>query len=357
MTESKILAVASQFDRPEAYILEALNARGFPVTVMADEQATWSQYLIKRNIEFIPLTIKSRFDRASVRKIREVLLRDGHHIVHCFSNRALTSALRATKGLNRRIVAYRGTVGHLSRLDPLSWTTYLHPRVDKIICVSNAVKQYLRKRVAEEKLVTIYKGHDTTWYSSARPRSLLDFGIPEGAFVVVCVANVRPVKGISYLIRAVASLPEDLRIHLLMVGKADPEIFASQVKGVRGLSRIHLAGHQADVASLLKACHVFVMPSISREGLPKALIEAMACGLPPIVTSVGGMPEVVRDGVNGIVVPPRKVVELAGAIEHIRLDPSAAHRFAEQAFQTVNSNFSIETSIEQTARLYQSLRL
>src|SRR5690606_31370769 len=97
----------------------------------------------------------------------------------------------------------------------------LHPRVDKIICNSIGVEQYFRKQpfLSNKKLITINKGHDPEWYRDTQPADLTQFNIPSDAFVVSCMANVRPMKGMEYLIRAMYDMPDDAPIHLILGGE------------------------------------------------------------------------------------------------------------------------------------------
>src|SRR5690606_25640277 len=109
--------------------------------------------------------------------------------------------------------------------NPLDWMSFLNPRVDRIVCVAEPCTARRRARGScgappprrrrsgrPAKLVTIYKGHDLDWYR-AEPLDLSIIGVPRGAFVVTCVANVRPRKGIPVLIRSAEHLPAGLPIH------------------------------------------------------------------------------------------------------------------------------------------------
>ena len=97
------------------------------------------------------------------------------------------------------------------------------------------------------------------------------------------------------------------------------------------------------------------MPSLAREGLPKAVIEAMCLGVPPIVSDVGGLPELVENNVSGIVVPPHDSSALARAIEQLYLDWPLRQSIGQNAIRQIQNKFSIENSIQQTYSLYQGL--
>src|SRR5690606_17850887 len=127
--------------------------------------------------------------------------------------RALSNGLLAVRPFPHvKVVAYRGIVGNVSLLSPVSWLRNLNPRIDRIVCVAEAIRRHfldlrlLGYRLPPEKFITIYKGHDPAWYRGS-PADLTEFSIPPDAFVVGCVANMRPRKGVEVLVRAFGLLP------------------------------------------------------------------------------------------------------------------------------------------------------
>jgi glycosyltransferase involved in cell wall biosynthesis len=209
-------------------------------------------------------------------------------------------------------------------------------------------------RMPADRPVTIYKGHSLDWYT-APPADLRALGIPEGAFVIACVANYRPRKGIEYLVAALATLPPEWPVHLLLVGRMESPALTAAIARSPAKERIHVVGHRPDAPRLTAASDVFVLPSIKREGLARSLIEAMAYGVAPIVTDCGGSPELVIDGDSGIVVPVRDAAALAAAIRRLYEDPALRHSLGAAARERIGSRFRIETTIEQTLALYREL--
>jgi hypothetical protein len=103
---------------------------------------------------------------ASIRFIRKLVREQGFQILHLFNSRAISNGVLAAMGLPVKVLVYRGQPGSLRRYDPVSYLNCLNPRIDRIICVSEAVKTYLEKQMwwGTDKLVTVYKGHDLAWY-------------------------------------------------------------------------------------------------------------------------------------------------------------------------------------------------
>ena len=312
-------------------------------------------------IGIVDLDIRSRVDLAAIRRLRAELLDGRYQIMHVFQNKSLTNGLLAARGLPVRIVAYRGMVGNVSFFSPMSWMRYLNPRISRIVCVANAVRDYFLEmrpaflRMPPERPVTIYKGHDLAWYS-AQPADLTELNIPAGAFVVGCVANYRPRKGIELLVDAMAELPASVSAHLLLVGHGmDGAELTRRIANSAVRDRIHVAGFRSDAPSLTAACDIFVLPSRKREGLARSLIEAMAYGVAPVVTDCGGSPELVLDGESGIVVPVDDVAAIADAIRRLYEDGGLRQRYGQAARRRIATHFRIEDTIRQTADLYREL--
>lgn len=309
-------------------------------------------------VETVP--VRKRIDRRAVKTLRALIREHRIGIVHAFNNKTVANALRASKGLPVKFIAYRGIVGNVSFINPASWLTYLNPRVDRIVCVAEAIRAYLLNLrfagfgIPGYKPVTIYKGHDMRWYSGA-PADLSEFGIRRGDFAVACTANFRPRKGVDVLIRALDRLPENARIHLLLIGHMEHPRLNRLIGRSPHRDRIHLAGYRENAPEIQAACDVCVLPSIRREGLPKTVMEGMAYGVPPIVTDSGGSPELIEHGVSGLIVEPGSVEALAGAILELYGDDTRRRAMGAAARERMAREFTVERTVEQTLRLYREL--
>ncbi len=354
----RVLILGDGFDRSERHVIAALSRRGVEVKVVFDTRHDEAaEYFRSQGVPFAHLVCRSRVDPRSIRAIRRELAAGRFHVMHCYINRPLSNGLWAALGdRDLKRVAYRGTEGHVSRYDPASWMTYLNPRLDRIACVSDAVRRYLMTvGVSDSKLSVIYKGHDPEWYEAAERSRLAEFGIPDDAFVVGCIANVRPVKGIEHLIRAWDLLPPGNNAHLLLIGEVREQGIQRLLDTAPHRERLHAVGVRSDAAALQGACNLAAMVSIEREGLPRAILEGQALGVPALVTRVGGMPEIVTDGVNGFVVEPRDAAAIAAAITRASSDPAALAEMRDRSLETCTGEFSINMTIERTLAMYEEL--
>jgi glycosyltransferase involved in cell wall biosynthesis len=357
----RALCITEDPDRPTTATFIGLRRAGVELTVICPPASEARAALVEAGVRVLDLELRSGFDRVGTRRLREELERGRYDILHVFGNKALQNGLRAIRGLDVRLVAYRGIVGNVSFLSPISWLRVLNPRIDRIVCVCDAVRDFFLRmkpaflRVPAERLVRIYKGHSLDWYTAA-PADLRALGVPEGAFTVVCVANYRPRKGIEVLVDALGRLPREWPVHLLLIGGGmQAARLARRIAASRAADRIHVLGFRRDAPSIAAACDVFALPSTKREGLARSLIEAMAYGVAPIVTDCGGSPELVVDRVSGIVVPVGNVAALAEALRRVYGDAALRRRLGQGARERIRTAFRVEDTIRQTLELYGRL--
>jgi glycosyltransferase involved in cell wall biosynthesis len=355
----RVLGITNYSDRPEAETLIGLKRLGVDIHLFCPQDAAHCHRFAQAGIPMTDCRLKGRIDRRAIRRIRRHLLETGTEILHMFNSRAISNGILASRGIPVKNVVYRGVVGRVNYLDPGSLMTYLHPRVDRIICVSEAVRRhflslrFLWLRIPAFKLITIYKGHNLSWYQE-KPVDLSSFGIPASAFVVGFTGRPDPNKGLHTLVDAMRFLPEGPPIHLLLIGNLNKAALLRRIVRNPRAARIHLAGYRTDAPALQAACNTVVLPTLWREGLPKVIIEAMAHGITPIVTDVGGNPELVEHDRSGIIVPPGRPEEIARAIMRLYEDPEGCRTMGGRARDRIHRCFHIDNTIQQTLDLYES---
>jgi glycosyltransferase involved in cell wall biosynthesis len=227
--------------------------------------------------------------------------------------------------------------------------------VTRHVCVSRDVADFSINRggLPHAKIRVIPNGVDFEHYANAAPADLTQFRVPPGSRVLLFVGRLDPQKGPLQLLEAAAELFADHSdLHLVMVGDGP---LATEVRAwtvVRNLeSRIHFAGRQENIAGLMRAADVFVLPS-QWEGLPNVVLEAMAAGTPVVATAVEGVRELLEDGRTGIVVPvegePRLAEAIRGALQKLEtLKAAALH-----AQQIVSERFTWQLVAREYERLY-----
>ncbi|MCS7062172.1 MAG: glycosyltransferase family 4 protein [Anaerolineae bacterium] len=196
---------------------------------------------------------------------------------------------------------------------------------------------------------------DAAFIAQARADLRTELGIAPNDQIVLTLARLAPNKGHCYLIEA---MPEVIRrfpnVHFVFAGAPDEQAALEQLAGALNVrDRLHLLGFRTDAPRLLAGSNVFALPSLG-EGLPLSVIEALAAGLPVVATRVGGVPEVIRHGENGLLVPPADTSALRDALLTVlSLDEVMRARWQEAARQTA-SLFTAEEMAIRTMNVYRS---
>lgn len=358
----KVLVISSYDDalnavRPEGELFIGLHRAGVEVTIMTQGHTEYAQRFKDAGLAVIDFHPTRKFDSEAVRLIRQVLIDGQFNILHLFNSLAVVNGRRAAKGLPVKVVTYRGYTGNIHWYDPFIYLTHLHPRIDKITCLADSVRDDIRRNLLFRKpdfAVTVNKGHDLSWYADIQPADLSEFNFPAGAMIVSCVANARKMKGMRYLVAATHYLPPDAPIHFLLVGNGMDK-FKDQIAASPYRDRFHLAGFRRNALQIVAACDVSILPSIKGEATPKAVLEAMYLGKPTIMTSIGGNKGMAVHGESGWVAPPRNPKALAEALEWMWLHPDERIQMGIKGKQHISTHFTVERSVREMKALYEAL--
>jgi glycosyltransferase involved in cell wall biosynthesis len=229
---------------------------------------------------------------------------------------------------------------------------------DAFVSISDAIHAELRDSgIAEERIWDIPNGVDTDHFRPAgdQERTAIRRELQlAGAPLAIFAGRLVTEKGIDKLIdawpRVLRSLPD---AQLLLVGEgAERPALEIRVRQLSLAHRVRFIASQADVAPYLRAADAFVLPSYA-EGMPIALLEAMACGLPCIATAVGGSTQLIDDGVTGRLVPPGDTSALAGSLIEA-LSGGVAER-GRQARERIVATYSLDIVTDRHIELYEGL--
>jgi glycosyltransferase involved in cell wall biosynthesis len=212
-----------------------------------------------------------------------------------------------------------------------------------VVTTGEAIRQMLVKRLALDpaRVISIPTGVDLArFHPGDRAAARRALGLAEGGPIIGIVATLRSWKGHRFLIDAMAD-PRLASARLVVVGDG-PQDGALRAKAAAdGLGpRVLFAGRHDDVAPWLQAFDIFALPSTGNEGVPQALMQAMACALPVVATPVGSIGELVRDGETGLLVPPQDKDALAAAIARLLADPDLVERLGSRGRRFVESNYT-----------------
>jgi glycosyltransferase involved in cell wall biosynthesis len=236
-----------------------------------------------------------------------------------------------------------------------SFSRWKHRQVDCFIAASEAIRQMLlADGVPEDRTVTVHEGIDVEHVLAAPVVNIHEaFFLPHNAPVVGNIAALVPHKGQRHLIEAahiVVRRTPDVRFVILGEGELREQL-ERLVREYHLEKHVLLPGFRTDVLGCLKSFDLFVMSSVT-EGLGTSLLDAMACSRPIVATQAGGIPEVVENGVTGVLVPPRDHKAIADAIIALIEDPARRTAMGQAGFARVNARFTVERMIAGTAAVY-----
>jgi glycosyltransferase involved in cell wall biosynthesis len=329
------------FFRGGGPIADELAAMGVPVTILEWSPArTW----------------------VAAQRLIGLLRREQFDIVQVYGLKAnmFTRPIATLCRVPRLITAQR-SVDHDRRFHHSLMDRLTSPMVDLYLSNSRAAAELLvtRERIPSSKVRTVHNGIDHRPIRAAmgeRAAVRAELGLSPEDVAVGVVARLEPPKGVEVFIRAVAQIPATVPVRALLVGDGSLEGRLRTLAKELGVSehRLRFLGLRHDIPRLLSAFDLFVLPS-HWEGLPGAIMEAMCAGLPVVASRVGGIPELVQEGLTGHLVPPGDPDALVHAILYLAQNPTARIRMGEAGFARITADFSLDQMVKRTEEIYVSL--
>ena len=338
-------------ERQLTYLVKNLDPQKFdPVIVCTLDLGEWGNELLQSGYKVIPLHFPKGHDPRIAIEIAKIISDYQINIVQSF---LFGMDLLATwpayfKRVGKIIVARRELAG---------WMTSKHKfiarwggKAAKIYTAnSNSVAQKIieQEEVPWEKIVVIPNGVECP---AEMPEHSPD---PNEIFRIFCLANFSPVKGHRDLINAIGKLKNN---NIILTCFGDGPLLEDMKKLVKkkNLSeKIIFAGTYDNPNEVLKDADLLVVPS-HEEGSPNVILEAMASGVPVIGTAVGGIPELLGNGLYGVLVSPHSPKDMALSIEQISQNPEFRIRLAKKAFKTVKEKYTIENMVKNYELLYNT---
>jgi glycosyltransferase involved in cell wall biosynthesis len=369
--KKKLLFVirTSEFGGAEKHLLQLvrrLTQRGIPVTILCLDADFYSKYFAGSQVEIIALrpgTLRSFRDWFRIfRQIKADVVVLDRAFLWTFD--WFTPIAACLAGIGRRVTiahlppppvpakiegwSLQSVLGRLRRSRRLASLRVSASFENAIICVSHAIRESLVRdyRFPASSTITIHNGVSLSDFEQSKDKALelrSRLRLNPDEFVLVCVARLSEQKQIDILLLAVArTLHDGVECKCLILGDGPLRGSLDQQSVALGLSgTVFFEGFQEDVRPYLQAGTAFVLTS-RQEGLPLSILEAMACGLPCIVTRVGGNCEVVTHGVNGLVVSQGSVDEIASAISYLATHHQEREKMSKMARSRVRQEFNLD---------------
>ena len=351
--EKTLFTLATHLDRQEFQVTG---------TVSLKPPGHYAHRLAEQHIKTKSLGLRGWPALRDCRALERVIREERPDLVHAIMYQAiqLCRFVKRRANLPFRLIS-SPRVNYRSRsYGTLLLDRWLKAADDLLITESNASREFLIRKLgyAEGRVKTIYNGVDippATASQTTRKRMRLQLGLAHDETLLLAMGRLDVQKGHGVLIDAMAELGRSRKARCVIIGDGPlRDRLRAQIRN-RGLGRmVQLPGERGDVLSWLAACDVFVLPSLW-EGLPNALLEAMALGLPVAASRVDGVPEVVTSGQNGLLVEPRDPAALAGAIASLIDEPELRARLGRDARTRITEGFPLSAMISGYAAAYRSV--
>ena len=320
-----------------------------------------NQEFVGRGIPVHPLHLRPWCDSAALRRLIRLIRDRRPDIVHghLFPAEVYATAAAMLSGGHAKLVCTKHNDDDFLRRPHFRFLHWLISyRAARTIAISEHVRRYTLKMGTADasRLVTIpygYDGGDSTRKSSGLRQEL---GIGSGTFLIGSVGRLAPQKGQRYLLEAVqkmVSAGEDVALVLIgegpLLGTLKAQVAAA------GMGRhVFFTGFRQDVRDLMPAFDVFALPSLW-EGFGLVLLEAMAAGRAIVASRVSAIPEVVEDGVTGLLVSPGDSDALTEALLALRRDGVRRERLGAAGAERLRRQFTLERMIERTIKVYRAV--
>jgi glycosyltransferase involved in cell wall biosynthesis len=230
---------------------------------------------------------------------------------------------------------------------------------DRVVAISEGIgRVLLSEGLPADKLRCVRSAVDARPYQQPPDKAWFqaEFGLPADSLAIGIVAQLISRKGHRFLLQALPALRREFpNVHVLFFGKgsAEADIRAS-IRALDLESCVHLAGFRDDLPRILPCLDLLVHPALM-EGLGVSLLQAASAGVPIVASRAGGIPEAVRDGLNGFLVSPGDVDALGQAIARILSDKALALRLGEAGRTLITQEFSVDGMVEGNLRVYREL--
>lgn len=339
---------------------QIMRQRGHTVILAADPRGELSRRALQAGLPFVALPFGGRHTIPACLALRGLLHRQAVDILNTHSSLDSWVGLVAVLGRRSRTKLVR--TRHLSTLIKSSWPTkYLYQSPDAIITTGEAIKDLIiqRARVPAAKIFSIPTGVplDRFYPRPSGDRAGLPPHWDQAACLIGSVAVLRSWKGHVYLVEALAKvLQAGERAYLVLVGEGPYRVvIQARVADLNLADFVYFAGYQDNVPDWLALMDLVVLASYANEGVPQSLLQAMAMARPVVGTTCGGIPEIVTNGANGLLAPPKDSASLAQALLRLIQDPEARETFGSRGLALVRERYSLEQMAVATEKVYAGI--
>ena len=339
-------------------LARGLAEQGFATVVAAPTASPLLSRSRETGVETSALDAHGEMDPAGAWRLAAIWRRFRPDVVHYHTSHAITLGTVASYLAGRKpALASRRVSFPLSR-NPAARLKYTH-RVDRILAVSSGIRNQLAQAgIPASRIQVVHSAIDLRRFGALRSRGEVrhELGLSSEAFVIGTVGHLAEHKGHRVLIEAAAQLAgPGSPYRYLVAGTGECE--AALKESVRRLGlqdSFRFVGFLESVETILPGLDLFAFPSLSGEGSPAALKEAMACGIPMVASQISGIEEVAREGAEALLVPPGDPAALAAAVKRFASDKNLGLEFGRRGRLRARE-FGVDRMVEATVSAYRAV--
>lgn len=333
---------------------------GYRVDFASLKQGLFAENRRCQDSSIHPISMRGKWDVVCYRELVRLIRQHDYRLIHAHTPRSLMIASFAAAAAKIPLVYHvHSPVGRDSNR---GWGNRINSwierrclkNVSQMICVSNSLQGYMREQGhSSQRLTVIHNGVPINELTSTRPPQT-------GPWTLGTIALFRPRKGTEVLLQAVGLLKrQGTIVNLKCIGPFETATYGEELKSLVSelgiVEQVEWTGFERDIKSRLAQLHALILPSLYGEGLPMVVLEAMAAGVPVVASRVEGVPEALRDGIDGYICQPNDPQDLAAKLARLLNHPEKWPDLSRSAWHQHRQNFSDEAMAKKLADVYDRL--
>lgn len=340
-----------------AYLIEELKNLGVDSLVAARKDSAFKKWCEEKKIQCITLGFKNDFDLQSAYSLKQYCGGESIDLIHLHSSRSHGIAVLAAVLGNRIPLVLSRRVDFGLKGNIFSKWKYNHPAIKKIICVSDKIREIVRSTVIHpERCITIYDGVDLHRFAGKGTRGMIrtELGIAPEVKLIGNIAAIAPHKDYFTFLETVKILSQNINAKFLICGEGPlrSEI-ENKIHELNLQKDVFLLGFRNDLENVFADLDVLLYTS-KEEGLGSTLLDAMSYGLPIVTTEAGGIPEIVKNEINGLTSPVKDPIKLSEQVLRMLNETNMRASLIENAKMFVK-NYSKEEMAIKTLNVYKEI--
>lgn len=310
----------------------------------------------KYNIKNKNIKMRKAYDLKAVKELANYVKKEKINVIHThfFQENAIAVLAKRLYNLKCKIIRTYHIENNANKLK-----TIIHNKIinssDVIIAVSKYTYEYLvKKGVKKDKIQIVYNG--LNFHKIRNKKNKLDirndFNISEDEFLIGCVGRLSLEKGQSFLIDCINKI-RDEKFKVLIIGNGEEkEKLNNKIEELKLQDKVYLTGFRKDILEVISSLDMLVAPSM-HETLGYSVIEALACDIPVVATRVGGLPEIIDEDINGLLVEYNNITDMCDKIKYIINKKDVYNKYKLNARKSVVKKFKIDNMYENIKKNYK----